>query len=340
MSRDYLNTAIPQATDEPDNMDDVPPEIMPPVDADFPLDDSSNSDPYYQQAMENSWYQIDSTYAQPTQLPSIQEYHEPVEQPHSHVQLSSTPWNDAPAGHLHQSMAYGSDEIPYDNQSQAALASSSSYTLNHQGHMSHPQAHPHAHDHNTHWSMPAYSTHDLPPIVPPLSTSASSPSSQMHPSSSQQRQNSLSHTTHPLQIASIPIRRRSMYVSERGQYTPQQLSAQEEVWVHPVDEARLAWDYGTFGNGNEGGGGGEDGLGWYGAGHGHGQGQEHGHKHVQSTRSYKYVFIFVLLVCLLIFFSSWDDIEAYVSYESAAERQRLAEAEAMQAQLRAQASRH
>lgn len=108
-----------------------------------------------------------------------------------------------------------------------------------------------------------------------------------------------------------------MYVSERGQYNPQELSVKEDEYAHlsdvPVNGAGLDRDYGNFGpvyahgqgqmgsmggrvgneavmgggyNGGGGGGGGGhaggSGMGWYDAGQGHHS--RHGH---ESTKVYE-----------------------------------------------------
>lgn len=152
-----------------------------------------------------------------------------------------------------------------------------------------------------------------------------------------------------------------MYVSERGQYNPQQLNVNEEVYAHPsdmpVDGGGLAWGLGQFDNrqshgqgqvrrmdgrmGNEAGMGGGyegsgDGSGWYGADHNHHSRQGH-----QGTRGFEYVQVLFIMMCMLtILGCSWDDVEAYVNYASAAERQRLAQAQAAHAQMQAQAGMH
>lgn len=300
--RHYLQTAIPQATDEPEGIDDIPLEIMPPVDADFSVDVSSDSDPYYQQAMEHSWYQIP---AYTHQLPPIQESQHPVQPSEYQAHIPHTSW-DMSIGQGHQPDALTN---PYISQ---AASSSSSYVPD--------QGHPHSlpFDHTTQWTTTAYPRQDLPPIVPPL------PATHKSAAQSSIRQPSftapLSQATHPLQFASVPIRRKSMYVSERGQYNPQELSVKEDVYPHPsdvpVNGAGLDRDYGTFGpvyahgqgqvgsmggrvgneavmgggyngGGGSGGGGGHaggSGMGWYDAGQGHHS--RHGH---ESTKVYEYV---------------------------------------------------
>lgn len=120
-----------------------------------------------------------------------------------------------------------------------------------------------------------------------------------------------------------------MYVSERGQYNPQELSVKEYVYAHPsevpVDGAGLAWGYGHFGNeqgqmgstsgrvdngvamgggyevgygagggGGDGGHAGGSGMGWYGADRGH-----HGTHGHESTKGYEYVLALVRLVLAL-----------------------------------------
>lgn len=106
-----------------------------------------------------------------------------------------------------------------------------------------------------------------------------------------------------------------MYVSERGQYNPQELSVKEDVYAHPsdvpVNGAGLDRDHGNFGhvyahgqgqvgsmggrvgneavmgggyNGGGGGGGhaGGSGMGWYDVDQGHHS--RHGH---ESTKVYE-----------------------------------------------------